>query len=58
MELLWVRHGLPERIEGGGGVPADPGLTAEGLEQAQRLADWLAHERIDAVVSSPLRRAS
>jgi len=57
VELLWVRHGLPERIAGGGGVPADPGLTDEGHEQAQRLADWLAVEQIDAVLSSPLRRA-
>jgi probable phosphoglycerate mutase len=57
MELIWVRHGLPERIAPGRGVPADPGLTAEGHEQARRLADWLAHESINAVLSSPLRRA-
>ncbi len=57
MELLWVRHGEPERIAPGSGMPADPGLTAAGREQAQRLADWLAFEPIDAVVSSPMRRA-
>ena len=28
MELLWVRHGEPERIAPGRGVPADPALTA------------------------------
>ena len=57
MELLWVRHGEPERIAPGSGVRADPALTSLGREQAQRLADWLAFESIDAVVSSPLRRA-
>jgi 2,3-bisphosphoglycerate-dependent phosphoglycerate mutase len=58
MDLLWVRHGEPERIAPGLGVPADPALTPLGREQAQRLADWLAPEPIDAVVSSPLRRAT
>jgi probable phosphoglycerate mutase len=57
MDLLLVRHAEPERIEGGTGVQANPPLTARGVEQAQRLADWLAHERIDVVVSSPQRRA-
>jgi probable phosphoglycerate mutase len=57
MELLWVRHAEPERIAPGSGVPADPGLTARGREQAQRLADWVAHEHIDAILSSPKRRA-
>ncbi|MGO9875549.1 MAG: histidine phosphatase family protein [Acidimicrobiia bacterium] len=58
MDLLWVRHGEPERIAPGLGVPADPALTPLGREQAQRLAEWLAPEAIDAVVSSPLRRAT
>jgi probable phosphoglycerate mutase len=58
MELLWVRHGEPERIPPGRGVPADPPLTPLGREQAQRLAAWLAPEPIDAVISSPLRRAT
>jgi broad specificity phosphatase PhoE len=57
VELLWVRHGEPERIASGSGVPADPALTARGREQAERLAAWLAFERIDAVLSSPQRRA-
>lgn len=57
MHLLWVRHGEPVRIEGGSGVPANPSLTRRGHEQAQRLAEWLAHESIDVVVSSPQRRA-
>jgi probable phosphoglycerate mutase len=58
MDLLWVRHGEPERIAPGLGVPADPALTPLGREQARRLADWLAPETIDAVVASPLRRAT
>ena len=57
MELLWVRHAEPERIAPGTGVRADPALTARGTEQAQRLADWLAFEPIDAILCSPLQRA-
>lgn len=44
------------RIEAETGV-ADPPLTAEGEEQAGRLAAWLADEHIDFVYSSPLQRA-
>ncbi|HEX5096464.1 MAG TPA: histidine phosphatase family protein [Acidimicrobiia bacterium] len=57
MDLLWIRHAEPERIAGGTGVPANPGLTERGQQQAQRLADWLAHEHVDVVLSSPQRRA-
>jgi probable phosphoglycerate mutase len=57
MDLLWIRHGEPERIAPGTGVRADPALTDLGAEQARRLADWLAYEPIDAVLSSPMRRA-
>jgi probable phosphoglycerate mutase len=57
MEVLWIRHGEPERIAPGTGVRADPELTALGREQAQRLAAWLASEPIDAVLASPMRRA-
>jgi probable phosphoglycerate mutase len=57
MELLWVRHGEPERIAAGTGVPADPALTERGREQAERLAAWLAHESVDVVLTSPQRRA-
>jgi broad specificity phosphatase PhoE len=57
MELLWVRHGEPERIEPGTGVRADPALTARGTDQAHRLAAWLTFEPIDAIVCSPMRRA-
>lgn len=57
MDILWVRHAEPERVESGTGVPANPPLTPRGRAQAQRLADWLAHEPVDAVLSSPQRRA-
>ena len=58
MELLLIRHAEPHRIDEGDveGV-ADPGLTARGHDQAERLASWLAWEQIDHVVTSPLRRA-
>jgi probable phosphoglycerate mutase len=56
VDLLLIRHGLPERVEGADG-PADPVLTAEGRRQAERLAEWLAHEQLDHLVSSTLRRA-
>jgi probable phosphoglycerate mutase len=56
VDLLLIRHGLPERIVGADG-PADPMLTDEGQRQSERLADWLAHEPIDHVLSSTLRRA-
>jgi probable phosphoglycerate mutase len=57
MDLLWVRHAEPERIAPGSGEPANPSLTERGRRQAQRLADWLAHEHVDRVLSSPQRRA-
>jgi probable phosphoglycerate mutase len=56
VELLLVRHALPERVEVDAGA-ADPGLTDVGAQQAERLAEHLDDERIDAVYSSPLRRA-
>lgn len=56
MELILVRHALPVRIDGGDG-PADPSLSEDGRRQAQALASWLADEPIDAIWSSPMRRA-
>ena len=56
MDLLLIRHALPLRVELVEG-PADPELAPEGWQQAGRLAAWLASEGIDAVYSSPLRRA-
>jgi probable phosphoglycerate mutase len=50
-ELLLIRHGLPRA-----GV-YDPGLSPQGAAQAERLAAWLVHEDLDALYTSPFRRA-
>ncbi len=58
MELLLIRHALPVRVdEGTVEGPADPHLAPVGVTQAEALADWLAEEPIDALWSSPMRRA-
>jgi probable phosphoglycerate mutase len=58
MELLLIRHALPVRIdEGHVDGPADPALAELGHTQAAALAEWLAGEQIDAIWSSPMRRA-
>ena len=58
MELVLVRHALPVRIDAThDGTPADPGLAERGFAQAARLPAALAGEAIDAVYSSPARRA-
>ena len=60
-DLLIVRHGesalarldVPApRVDG----HSDPELAPEGIEQAARLADRLAHEKIDAIYVTTLRR--
>lgn len=56
MELLFIRHAIPIRRELVEGV-ADPELSTAGLEQARRLAKYLASEKLDAIYASPLRRA-
>ena len=56
MELLFIRHALPQRVEGFDG-PADPELSEAGQHQARHLAEYLGFERIHAVIASPLRRA-
>jgi probable phosphoglycerate mutase len=57
MELLLIRHALPERVETNDGSPADPPLSALGRAQAERLARWVAAEKIGAIYTSPMRRA-
>ena len=57
MELLLIRHGLPVRVDGSGEGPADPSLAPLGIVQATALAEWLDHEAVDAIWSSPMRRA-
>ena len=56
MELVLVRHAEPVKIVEADG-PADPHLTERGRAQAERLAEYLASERIDGVWSSPMVRA-
>ena len=56
MELILVRHGLPERVGLAEGR-ADPALSDVGWGQARRVETWLSREVIDAVYTSPLRRA-
>jgi len=58
MELLLIRHALPVRIdEGVADGPADPELSSIGIQQAESLAELLAAEAVDAIWSSPMRRA-
>ena len=58
MEIVLVRHALPVRIDATpDGSPADPGLVELGLEQAARVADALRHDKVDALYTSPSRRA-
>jgi 2,3-bisphosphoglycerate-dependent phosphoglycerate mutase len=57
MELLLIRHALPERIETKDGTPADPPLSTLGRAQAEHVARWLASEKIGAIYASPMRRA-
>ncbi len=56
MELILVRHGLPIRREVTDG-PADPELAPDGHAQAERLAEYLSLEHIDAIYTSPMKRA-
>ncbi|WP_308252936.1 histidine phosphatase family protein [Pseudonocardia sp. ICBG601] len=59
MELIVVRHGRPETVQGHV-AGADPGLTEEGRHQADLLAALLtgaAGLAPDRIVSSPMRRA-
>ncbi len=56
MDLFLIRHAEPVRIAESEG-PADPELSGRGVRQADRLAVWLADERLDAMWSSPMRRA-
>lgn len=56
VEIIIVRHARPEIVVGADGI-ADPGLDEIGQWQAEQVSAWLAHESIDAVVTSPKARA-
>jgi probable phosphoglycerate mutase len=56
MELLLIRHALPiRRVDVDG--PADPVLSDLGVQQAHHLAIYLSSEKLQAVYSSPMKRA-
>jgi probable phosphoglycerate mutase len=56
MQIVLVRHGLPERMDVTAGT-ADPPLAPLGLRQARAVAGFLADGPVRAIVSSPLLRA-
>jgi probable phosphoglycerate mutase len=56
VELILVRHALPVRRETIDG-PADPELSEAGFAQARHFADYMSTERIDAIYTSPMKRA-
>ncbi|MEY3558036.1 MAG: hypothetical protein RL374_742 [Actinomycetota bacterium] len=56
VELILVRHGLPVRKENTDG-PADPELSIDGHAQAALFGAYMMSENVDAIYSSPLRRA-
>lgn len=51
-----MRHARPQIAVDVDGI-ANPGLDEIGRWQAERVSDWLAHEPVDAVVTSPKARA-
>ncbi len=57
MELILIRHGLPEKVVARPDGPADPALSPEGHTQAAAAALWLKDRGIDRLYSSPMRRA-
>ncbi len=57
MELILIRHGLPEKVINEDGAPADPPLSERGHLQAQKVAGWLQEIEIDRLYSSPMNRA-
>jgi probable phosphoglycerate mutase len=56
IELVFVRHAQPDWEPGGRAVD-EPGLTAFGRAQAERLAEALSGEHFDEFYVSPLQRA-
>jgi len=57
MELILIRHGLPEKRINDDETPADPPLSQEGLQQADKMGAWLKDRKIDRLYSSPMQRA-
>jgi broad specificity phosphatase PhoE len=57
VDLFIIRHGRPQRQVLAEGEAADPDLSETGHQQAKRVAEFLANENIDHIVSSTMRRA-
>lgn len=57
MELILIRHAHPISEERTDGSPADPPLSATGLEQSRAVAEWLARNPPNRLISSPALRA-
>ncbi len=57
MDLIIIRHAQPEAQNRGEAGPADPPLSALGVQQADATADLLATEGVTHVVTSTMRRA-
>ena len=57
MELILIRHGLPQLVKNEGGEPADPPLSDTGRQQAELMANWLLGTPIDYLYTSPMLRA-
>jgi len=56
VELLIIRHGLPESQQSGNNA-ADPPLSNQGRRQANATAEFLTGETVDAVITSTMIRA-
>jgi probable phosphoglycerate mutase len=62
-EVLLVRHGESEPMVIGRPFPlvdghGDPALAPDGVDQAERVANRLVHQRIDAIYVTTLRRTA
>ena len=57
MELVLIRHGLPQRVVNLDGTAADPPLSSEGKRQAAKMAAWMKSETFDCIYASPMKRA-
>lgn len=58
MQILLIRHGLPDRVDATGqAAAADPDLTPVGREQARRAIAAAEGLGVSSIVSSPMARA-
>jgi broad specificity phosphatase PhoE len=58
-EIILVRHAQPDvNYEGTVGETADPPLTEYGRMQARLVAEALSTKKIDAIFTSPMKRAT